>query len=61
MDRVKSPKFAVMISILGTIGGMESFPLPHVVYGTSKAAVNFIARILHFEHEKLIADPIHPG
>jgi len=61
LDRVAAPKFVVMTSQIGTIGGMEHVPLPAIAYGVSKAAVNFVARKIHFEHEKLLVVPIHPG
>ena len=61
LDRVEAPKFVVLSSIIGTIGGMEKVPLPAVAYGVSKAAINYVSRKLHFEHEKLIVVPIHPG
>jgi len=40
---------------------MEKYAIPTTLYGASKAAVNFLVKKIHLEHEKLIAFPIHPG
>lgn len=55
------PKFVVISSALGSIGSME--PIPATAYGASKAAVNYVTKKIHQEHEKdgLIAFPLHPG
>ncbi|CZR65883.1 related to ketoreductase [Phialocephala subalpina] len=55
------PKFVVISTKGSTIGGMENEPFPLTAYGTSKAAVNYIVRKIHFENPWLIAFPIHPG
>lgn len=38
-------------------------PVPDVAYGTSKVALNFVTKRIHFEHadEGIIAFPLHPG
>ncbi|KAK9365370.1 hypothetical protein V1509DRAFT_633234 [Lipomyces kononenkoae] len=61
LDRVTSPKFVVITSLLGSITEIDNFPLPNAAYASSKAAINFIARKLHFEHEKLLVITINPG
>ncbi|KAK9390656.1 aflatoxin biosynthesis ketoreductase nor-1-like protein [Lipomyces mesembrius] len=61
LDRVASPKFVVITSFLGSITGIDNFPIPDAAYASSKAAINFIARKLHFEHEKLLVVTINPG
>ncbi|RFU27136.1 hypothetical protein B7463_g9205, partial [Scytalidium lignicola] len=61
LDHVESPKFVVVSSKFGSIGLMDYLPFPNVAYGASKAALNFIARKSHFEHEKLLVVPISPG
>ncbi|KAK9386029.1 hypothetical protein V1515DRAFT_587688 [Lipomyces mesembrius] len=61
LDRVASPKFVVITSQLGSITEIYNFPLPDATYASSKAAINFIARKLHFEHEKLLVVTISPG
>ena len=43
------------------MGDMEMYPLPDTAYGASKAALNFVVRKLHFEHENLTIFPISPG
>jgi NAD(P)-dependent dehydrogenase (short-subunit alcohol dehydrogenase family) len=40
---------------------MDFGQLPVTAYGSSKAAVNYIVRKIHFENPDLIAFPIHPG
>ena len=40
---------------------MERRPYPNASYGTSKAALNFMIRKIHFEHTELTAFPIDPG
>lgn len=54
-------KFFVMGSSLGSIANMEDWPMPSTAYGTSKAAINFITRKIHFENPKLTAVALHPG
>jgi norsolorinic acid ketoreductase len=36
-------------------------PFPNAAYGTSKAALNYLTRKMHYEHENLIVFPIDPG
>lgn len=57
----KNPKFVVISTGAGSIGDMDKVPMPVTAYGSSKAAVNFIVRKIHFENEGLIAFPLHPG
>lgn len=54
------PKFVVVSSIMGSIELAPSMP-PITVYGSSKAAVNYIVRRIHAENPELIAFPLHPG
>jgi len=56
-----SPKFIPISSVGGSITIGSSFPAGIVAYGASKAAENYLARKLHFEHPELICFPIHPG
>jgi len=53
------PKFVVVSSNGGSIGGMRGEPIG--AYGASKAMVNYFVRKIHFENEWLIAFPLHPG
>ncbi|KAI1407199.1 NAD(P)-binding protein [Hypoxylon sp. FL1857] len=46
------PRFVLLGSMQGSIGGMEKYPLPMGAYGASKAAAHFLVRKLHFEHAK---------
>ena len=54
-------KFVTVSSPIGSIGGMEQRPFPMSAYGASKAALNYLTRKIHFEHENLIAFAIDPG
>ncbi|EIN05949.1 NAD(P)-binding protein [Punctularia strigosozonata HHB-11173 SS5] len=58
-----SPKFVMISSSGGSIATGAPIPLRMLPYGTSKAAENYLARKLHFEHEKdgLVVFPICPG
>jgi norsolorinic acid ketoreductase len=57
----KSPKFMITSSAAGSINGQDQQPVPNAVYGTSKAAVNWVAKKVHLENEHLVAFPVHPG
>ncbi|KAK4691480.1 hypothetical protein P7C71_g5527, partial [Lecanoromycetidae sp. Uapishka_2] len=61
LEKANAPKFVTMSSGAGSIGGMEMAPIPNSSYGPSKAALNYLTRKMHFEHEWLIAFPIDPG
>ena len=54
-------KFVTVSSPIGSIGGMEQRPFPMSAYGASKAALNYLTRKIHFEHEDLIAFAVDPG
>ena len=57
----RMPKFITMSSAAGSIGGQEQAPVPNAVYGTSKAALNWITKKIHLENENIVAFPVHPG
>lgn len=61
LQKASQPKFVVMGSSLGSIGGMEKMPFPMGAYGVSKAAVHYLVRKIHFENEGLIAFAVDPG
>ena len=48
-----SPKFIPISSAAGSITEGTTFPAGILAYGSSKAAENYLARKLHFEHEEL--------
>ncbi|KAF9471368.1 NAD(P)-binding protein [Pholiota conissans] len=63
-DLLKSsaqPRFIVISSIAGSIELIQMSPFDIGVYGTSKAALNWAVRKIHFENEWLIAYPQCPG
>jgi NAD(P)-dependent dehydrogenase (short-subunit alcohol dehydrogenase family) len=53
------PKFIVLSSSMGSIGGME--PFPGGAYGLSKAAINYIVKSLHVQMSQLVSIALHPG
>lgn len=61
LQNAEKPKFVVITSVASSIGSMEDIPFTLTNYGTSKAAINYITRRIHFENEWLIAFPISPG
>ena len=61
LNKAQNPKFVVIGSVIGTIGGLDQIPWPNTAYGVSKAAVNYLARKIHFENENLVSFAIHPG
>ncbi|KAJ6545466.1 hypothetical protein B0H19DRAFT_1308046 [Mycena capillaripes] len=54
-----TPIFAIISSVAGSIGGY--YPLHAAAYGASKAAANFLVKVLDDEHPSLVALAIHPG
>jgi norsolorinic acid ketoreductase len=61
LEKSAKPKFVAISSSAGSIGGMDLRPFPNAAYGTSKAALNYLTRKMHYEHENLIVFPIDPG
>jgi len=55
------PKFIPISSGSGSITDGTALPVGALAYCSSKAALNFLARKLHFEYENLICFPISPG
>lgn len=60
MEGVQSPK---LFNISSSVGCIEFSEMPGGAYGPSKAALNWITRRLHMEHEKdgLVSVAVHPG
>ena len=61
LNNAPTPKFITITSGAGSIGNMGNLPVENTAYGSSKAAVNFVTRKIHFENPNLIAFPIQPG
>ncbi|KZP03547.1 aflatoxin biosynthesis ketoreductase-like protein nor-1, partial [Athelia psychrophila] len=59
LEAAQDGKFFVMSTAAGSIGDM--MPFPGTAYSSSKAAVNFITRKIHFEHEKITSVALTPG
>ena len=51
----KSPKFIPITSGIGSLTAYISAPLGYLAYGVSKAALNYLARKIHFENDWLSA------
>ncbi|KII87120.1 hypothetical protein PLICRDRAFT_42759 [Plicaturopsis crispa FD-325 SS-3] len=56
-----APKFVVISTVGGSIEVGAALPLGLAAYGTSKAALNFLTREIHFENERFVAFAVHPG
>nr|POE88363.1 norsolorinic acid ketoreductase [Quercus suber] len=61
LQQCSKPIFVAVSTGLASIADMEKLPMPVVAYGSSKAALNYIVRKIHFEHDSLIAFVINPG
>lgn len=57
----RQPKFVAISSIVSSITNIGSFLLPNTPYGSSKAALNFIMRKIHYENPTLTVLTLHPG
>jgi len=56
-----SPKFVPLSSGAGSLVAYMAMPMGYTAYGASKAAVNYVARKIHFENEWLTCFPLNPG
>ena len=61
LEKSAEPKFVVISSSAGSLGGMETRAFPNAAYGTSKATLNYLTRKMHYEHENLVVFPVDPG
>ncbi|PGH26862.1 hypothetical protein AJ80_01444 [Polytolypa hystricis UAMH7299] len=59
LEKAEAPKWVQLSSSLGCLTTTE--PVPSGAYGISKAAVNFLTKKIHVEHEGLVAFAVHPG
>lgn len=57
----KAPKFVTLSTSAASLSEMELRNFPNSVYGTSKAALNYITLKTHFENPTLTAFPLDPG
>ncbi|KIK51419.1 hypothetical protein GYMLUDRAFT_89045 [Collybiopsis luxurians FD-317 M1] len=55
------PKFIPISSVAGSITTFIDLPLQYACYGSSKAALNYVSRKIHFENDWLTCVPIAPG
>ena len=61
LQKAKDPKFILMSTGFSSLTLTEHLRAPCAGYGASKAAMNFITRKIHFEHEGLTSVLIYPG
>lgn len=61
LQKSESPKFVGVSTCVATLSKMEDYPWPTVIYGSSKAAMNFIVKKMHLENDNLVAFAVHPG
>lgn len=57
----QEPRFVTVSSMAASIGAMEACPFPNAAYGPTKAALNYITKKIHTEHEGIIAIALDPG
>ncbi|KZT54353.1 NAD(P)-binding protein [Calocera cornea HHB12733] len=55
------PEFAIITTVAGSIAFGAALPAGFMAYGSSKAAVNYLAMKLHSEHPEIVSVLIHPG
>lgn len=61
LKKSSNAKFITISTSAASLGDMELRNFPNTPYGTSKAALNYITRKIHFENPELVAFPIDPG
>jgi len=61
LSKSKNPRFITMSSSAASLSEKEFRNFPNAAYGTSKAALNYITRKIHFENANNIAFPLDPG
>ena len=61
LQKSMHPKFIVISSTLGSLVEGPKYGQASGAYGASKAAINYLLKILHNENPSLVAMPICPG
>jgi norsolorinic acid ketoreductase len=61
LQQAAKPKFIVISSTLGSLVQGPGYKLQSGAYGSSKAAINYLLKLLHRDHPNLIAMPVCPG
>ncbi|KII86764.1 hypothetical protein PLICRDRAFT_43431 [Plicaturopsis crispa FD-325 SS-3] len=56
-----APKFVVISTIAGSVTIGPTIPFGMYAYGSSKAALNWFTRKVHFENENFVSFAVHPG
>ena len=57
----QTPKFFIISSNIGSNGLQDSYPMPMIAYGMSKAAVNWAASRIHREEDRVVVIAVQPG
>ena len=61
LQKSKSPKFVSISTCVASISKMVDYSWPTAIYGSSKAAMNYIMKKMHHENDELVAFAVHPG
>lgn len=61
LQKSNHPRIVFMSSAIGSKGIQHTLPYRSTSYGTSKAALNFIALRIAIEHPNIISIAVHPG
>ncbi|KIK51421.1 hypothetical protein GYMLUDRAFT_252115 [Collybiopsis luxurians FD-317 M1] len=56
-----NPKFIPVTSGLASLTSFIDFPMGYACYGSTKAALNYVSRKIHFENNWLTCFPVAPG
>jgi norsolorinic acid ketoreductase len=57
----QTPKFFITSSVIGSNGLQDTYNLPSLAYGISKAAANYAASRIHREEKRIVVVPVQPG
>ncbi|KAF9474785.1 NAD(P)-binding protein [Pholiota conissans] len=61
LKQSQCPKFIPISSAAASLTAYMDIPIEYTCYGVSKAALNWLARKIHFENPWLICFPLSPG
>lgn len=61
LRRSATPRFIPISSAATSLTAFTELPAGYTCYGASKAALNYIARKIHFENDWLVCFPLAPG
>ncbi|KXN87625.1 Norsolorinic acid ketoreductase, partial [Leucoagaricus sp. SymC.cos] len=61
LQKSKAPKFIPFTSAVASLTAYIDLPAGYACYGTSKVALNYLARRIHFENKWITCFPLSPG